>query len=86
MSNTVPTQSNQLIPAFFSGLVDRNLMPTAFKVAIAVGSLLFVINHGAACLQGEMTRSRWMAGALTYLVPYLVNIHGQVISRVRREA
>ncbi|MCF4967056.1 nitrate/nitrite transporter NrtS [Nostoc sp. CMAA1605] len=62
-------------------LGDKNMMPTAVKVAVVVGSILFTINHGAAVITGKMTRDRWIAATLTYIVPYLVNIHGQYISR-----
>jgi hypothetical protein len=64
-------------------LVDKRIMPTAFKVALVVGSVLFTINHGSALFKGQMTRDRWIAASLTYLVPYFVNIHGQYISRSR---
>lgn len=64
--------------------VDKNLMPTALNVAAVVGSILFLINHGNAVLQGKMTRDRWISGFLTYLIPYGVNIHGQYISRSRK--
>lgn len=69
---------------YCAALVDENLMPTALKVAAMVGSLLFLINHGTAVVQGKMTRDRWISGLLTYLVPYGVNIHGQYISRSRK--
>ncbi|MDA0211901.1 MULTISPECIES: nitrate/nitrite transporter NrtS [Desertifilum] len=66
---------------YLRSLGDRQLMPTAIKVALIVGSVLFSINHGWALLHGEMTPQRWISGGLTYIVPYLVNIHGQYISR-----
>jgi hypothetical protein len=59
------------------------MMLTALKVALVVGSALFVINHGAAFVKGQMNRDRWICASLTYLVPYIVNIHGQYISRLR---
>ncbi len=68
---------------YFQSLVDPELVPTAIKVAIVVGSLLFAINHGWALLNGDMTYQRWISGGLTYIVPFLVNIHGQHISRSR---
>jgi hypothetical protein len=52
-------------------------------VALIVGSLVFLINHGWAMLHGQMTPSRWVSGVLTYAVPYMVNIHGQYIRRKR---
>ncbi|MGH1395674.1 MAG: nitrate/nitrite transporter NrtS [Trichormus sp.] len=64
-------------------LGNRKMMPTALKVAVVVGSILFTINHGAALIKGHMTSDRWIAATLTYIVPYLVNIHGQYISRYK---
>jgi hypothetical protein len=64
-------------------LVDRKMMPTALKVALVVGSVLFMINHGTALLKGEMKRDRWISASLTYILPCLVNMHGQYISRSR---
>jgi hypothetical protein len=37
-------------------LVDKQMMPTAIRVALVVGSLLFIINHGSAFLSGKMNR------------------------------
>ncbi|MEH2252324.1 nitrate/nitrite transporter NrtS [Nostoc sp.] len=56
-------------------------MPTAFKVALFIGSLLFTINHGWAVLTGQMTSERWISVSLTYIVPYMVSIDGQHIGR-----
>lgn len=68
---------------FLLCLVDKKLMPTGLRVAAIVGSLLFVINHGSALINGRMTRDRWISAGLTYAVPYMVNIHGQYVSRTR---
>lgn len=75
---------NKFLPEFTASLVDPKLVPTAVKVALVVGSILFVINHGTALMAGKMKRERWISAALTYLVPYVVNIHGQYISRSRQ--
>ncbi|NJL84296.1 MAG: nitrate/nitrite transporter NrtS [Chloroflexaceae bacterium] len=72
------------LKAYFRALVDPSLAPTAIKVAILVGSLLFLLNHGPALVQGKMSQERWISSLLTYLVPYGVNIHGQYISRSRQ--
>ena len=69
---------------YCAALVDKDLMPTALKVAAVVGSFLFLINHSTAVVQGKMTRDRWISGFLTYLVPYGVNIHGQYINRSQK--
>ena len=68
---------------FVFALSDPKLAPMALRVSLVVGSVLFTINHGAALVKGEMTRTRWLSGLVTYLVPYSVSIHGQHTSRRR---
>ena len=74
----------QFLKEFLACLCDRELMPTALRVSFIVGSLLFSINHGSALLQGQMNRDRWLAGLVSYLIPYAVNIHGQCVSRSKQ--
>ncbi|NJK34548.1 MAG: nitrate/nitrite transporter NrtS [Oscillatoriales cyanobacterium SM2_2_1] len=69
--------------AFLVALFDWRYGRSAVVVAIVVGTLLFVINHGFALIQGEMTPVRWTSALLTYVVPYIVNIHGQYTSQRR---
>ena len=71
----------KILKEYSLALINPKLASTAFRVAIVVGSILFTINHGHALIKGKMTRDRWLSGFLTYLVPYMVNIHGQFISR-----
>lgn len=66
---------------YYSYLTDKTMMITGVRVALTVGSILFIINHGYALFNGQMTRGRWFSAVLTYIVPYCVNIHGQMISR-----
>ena len=73
------------VKGYLAALYDRNFVPTGLKVAAIVGSLLFIINHGAALANQKMTRERWLSGILTYLVPYAVNIHGQFVSQQRKK-
>lgn len=51
-----------------SRFVNPKSVPSVF------GTLLWVINHGSALVQGKMTRSRWVSVTLTYFLPYAVNI------------
>jgi hypothetical protein len=76
----------KFIKGYFASLIEPKFVPTALKVAGVVGSILFAINHGNALLQGNMGRDRWISAALTYLVPYFVNIHGQYISLYRHRS
>ncbi|MEL6222556.1 MAG: nitrate/nitrite transporter NrtS [Cyanobacteria bacterium J06626_14] len=59
------------------------MVPSACRVALVVGTVLFTINHGNALLNNEMKRDRWFSAAITYCIPYMVNIHGQYTSRLR---
>lgn len=58
-------------------LTRRECRSTAIRVALIVGTLLFIINHGSALLNHEMSGDRWASVVLTYLVPFAVSIHGQ---------
>jgi len=62
---------------FVASLLDPEFISTGLKTALLVGSLLFLINHGLALLRGEMTHERWISAAMTYVMPYLVNVYGQ---------
>jgi hypothetical protein len=50
---------------------------TAFRVALIIGSVLFLKNHGEALIKGKMNRTRWVSAVLTYCVPFGVSLHGQ---------
>lgn len=77
---------NNFLKGYFASLIDPKFVPTALKVALVVGSILFMINHGHALLTGTMERDRWISAGLTYLVPYFVNIHGQYINIYRHKS
>jgi hypothetical protein len=76
----------QFIWGYLVALGNPAMMRMAIRVAIVVGSVLFTINHGAALVQGKMTKGRWVSALLTYCVPYAVSIHGQYIARLGRTA
>jgi hypothetical protein len=71
----------QAIQGYLAALVTPSLAVRGLRVALVIGTLLFVINHGAALRTGTMTQSRWISAGLTYLVPYAVSIHGQFMGR-----
>lgn len=71
---------------YLQTLGDRTIHSTAIRVALIVGTVIFCINHGSAFLHGAMTRTRWTSVVVTYFVPYCVNLHGQMASRMRQRA
>ena len=68
---------------YLHALRNREMMPTAIRVALVVGTILFMINHGNALASGKMNRNRWFAALLTYVVPYCVSIHGQMTCQIK---
>jgi len=71
----------KVLNGYIASLFDRELIPTGLKTALFVGTLLFLINHGFAFWRGEMNFERWVSVGITYLMPYLVNVHGQYSNR-----
>ena len=65
------------ISDYLQNLANPRYRQSAVKVALCVGTVLFMLNHGNALLQGRMNQQRWISGVLTYLVPYCVSVHGQ---------
>ncbi|MGD1906644.1 MAG: nitrate/nitrite transporter NrtS [Leptolyngbyaceae cyanobacterium] len=65
---------------YISALRNPTLAVNSVRVALVVGSILFVINHGGAAMENRMSRTRWISALLTYCVPYSVSIHGQYVA------
>lgn len=53
---------------------------TAARVAVVVGTILNLINHGDALLGGGVTWKPAAEMAMNYVVPFLVSAHGQAVS------
>lgn len=54
------------------------------QIALAVGSVLFAINHLDEVIQGRATPGVWIKGAVTYLVPFFVSNLGVLVASRRR--
>ncbi|NER84576.1 MAG: hypothetical protein F6K42_34655 [Leptolyngbya sp. SIO1D8] len=72
------------VHGYLLALGNPAMIGMAIKVAVVVGTVLFIINHGTSLIQGKMTPSRWASAILTYCVPYAVNIHGQYVAQHQR--
>ncbi|MBE9223331.1 nitrate/nitrite transporter NrtS [Cyanobacterium stanieri LEGE 03274] len=68
---------NNSLTSYGQYLVTPKYAKKGVKVALFVGTVIFMINHGTALTQGKMTPQRWLSGILSYSVPYFVSIHGQ---------
>lgn len=69
-------------PQFATGWVglatSRSVVRRAAGVAIVVGTILVVINHGDALARGDVTVGRWLRIVLTVIVPYCVSTYSSV--------
>jgi len=64
--------------SFIDIALSRKVFSAAIKIALVVGSLLALINHGDAILAMEVSVSRWFQIGLSYLVPYSVSTYSAV--------
>ena len=57
---------------------SRSVVRRATGVAVVVGAILVIINHGDAIARGDLTVGRWLRIALTAIVPYCVSTYSSV--------
>ncbi len=57
---------------------QKTVYTRAIKVALVVGTILALINHGDTLLQGTFSAKALFQIALTYLVPYGVSTYANV--------
>lgn len=60
---------------YLEAALRSDVLRTALKVALVVGTILALINHGPALLSLSLTSSNLLQILLTYLVPYCVSTH-----------
>lgn len=63
---------------FLELATSRQVVKTAIKISLLVGSILALINHGQAITQLSLTRTSFIQILLTYLVPYCVSTYSSV--------
>ena len=68
----------------FYGL-ERDTLFRSIKTALVVGTILGLINHGAAILAGRFTVEQMISFLVTYLVPFSVAMYGQIQGKRQRD-
>jgi len=58
--------------AWLAVAMEASVRKRALRVALIVGSILAVVNHGDVVLIGQATTTVWIKIVLTFLVPYCV--------------
>jgi hypothetical protein len=64
---------------------SRSVVQRATVVALVVGSILVIINHGDAIVRGDVSAGRVLRIVLTIAVPYCVSTYSSV-SALRQAA
>ena len=55
----------------------------AFKMALIVGIVLAIINHGDHIFLGTMTVTNWIKILITFCVPFCVTLLGPSFAKIR---
>jgi len=64
---------------------ERATLLFSIKMALIVGTLLAVINHGQAIVTGHFTSDRLLPMLLTYCVPFSVAMYSQIQGKRQRD-
>lgn len=70
---------------FIAYCLERPTLLFSIKMALIVGTLLAVINHGQAIVTGHFTSDRLLPLLLTYCVPFSVAMYSQIQGKRQRD-
>ena len=65
---------------FWSIATERSVVARATRIALVVGTVLALINHGHRLFSGEMDAATLARIGLTFLVPYCVSTYSSVLA------
>jgi len=80
------TSKRMRIIEFIKVALLKDVVFMALKMSLIVGSILALINHGDAVLEGTLTHENLYKIALTFLVPYCVSTYSSVKAIQRHAA
>lgn len=67
-------------PTIWQIATDRSVAMRALRIALIVGVVIALINHGDRMMTGGMNTIAWLKCALTFLVPYSVSTYSSVMA------
>jgi len=71
--------------SIISYCLERDTLLFALKLALFVGTILALINHGQAIFTGHLTFDQLIPMLITYLVPFSVSMYSQVQGKRERD-
>ena len=69
---------NEQAPSFFNIAFDRSVVMRSSRIALVVGSIIALINHGDRLFTGQIDAVMLAKIGLTFLVPYCVSTYSSV--------
>ncbi len=70
---------------FIAYCLERPTLLFSIRMALVVGTLLALINHGQAMFTGHFTSDRLLPMLLTYCVPFTVAMYSQIQGKRQRD-
>jgi len=67
---------------WFAVAIERKIFKRSLIIAIIVGTILTLINHGDVIISGNLEATHVVKILLTYLVPYAVSTYSSVQSKI----
>ena len=71
--------------SIISYCLERATLLFALKLALVVGRILALINHGQAIVSGHLTFDQLIPILITYCVPFSVSMYSQVQGKRERD-
>jgi hypothetical protein len=71
--------------SIFSYCLERDTLLFAAKLALVVGTILGLINHGQALFTGHLTTDQLIPMLVTYCVPFCVSMFSQAQGKRERD-
>jgi hypothetical protein len=65
--------------------LERDTLLFAMKLALVVGTILALINHGQAIISGHLNFDQLLPMLITYCVPFSVSMYSQVQGKRERD-
>lgn len=67
-----------MVKSHLTVVFSKEVMITAFRIAIVVGTILAVINHGPRIYHNTLSQENIYQILITYLVPYCVSTYSSL--------
>lgn len=85
MRKSIPLVSSVKQPSLLAYCLEHETLRFSFKMALVIGTILAVINHGYALFTGHLTSVELWSIVLTYCVPFAVAMYSQVQGKRQRD-